>query len=116
MSVAVVERTDGTHSAGSEPCDKSIYYTPPNGFGAEITVKVIGFSRFFIIDGINDPMTYTANTGEPTNLGGSGVHPNAKGTSGAREVWFLGPEGQLPGEVRGHFLGWEVRPPVPGTI
>ena len=119
MSIAVVERTDGTHTPGAEPCNKSIYYTPPNGLGAEITVKVIGFARFFVIDPVNDTMTYSgllSNPGQPSSLSTFKVHPNAKGTSGSREVFYLGPDGKLPGEVRGHFLGWEVRPPCPGSL
>ena len=51
-------------------------------------VKVVGFARFFVINTKVDTLTFTDNRNSVHYLGGP----------------------PLPGEVRGYFLGWVVKP------
>ncbi len=101
VSVAVVERTTTTGDV-ADYRKKSIYFGT-----SENLVKVIGIARFFIINPNIDRLTYDASPGD------SDPSVPSDPSDPSRETIYLGPEPDLPGEVRGHFLGWEVRPPNP---
>ncbi len=105
MSVAVVERTTSDAAQLDDYRKKSIYFSTSRHM-----VKVIGVARFFIIDREIDRLTYDAAPGDTSTYV---QPPYAEAPTSSRETIFLGKEPDLTGEVRGHFLGWEVRPPNP---